>query len=193
MIMTVDPGQQLTLPRLPAPAIFLVIEGSGDTLESGYAPPIILRPGRAYYMPPDVDPPTFKVGGAQKGPLKVRGVCVRGVMMRKKKKNLFNNNNHKNRSARRRRCWQKRVLLLPAAGPTRTPCLLLSRARSSASVHPRTYSLTYSLSHALPLRVLAWPGVHLGCGRALCQVAIAHENLRRRTLPGQDKVADPYA
>jgi len=71
MIMTVDPGEQLTMPRLNVPAVFLVIEGSGDPIESGYAPPIILRPGRAYFAPSGADPLTFTVGAAQKGPLKV--------------------------------------------------------------------------------------------------------------------------
>jgi len=74
MIMTVDPGQQLTMPLLNVPAVFLVIEGSGDPIESGYAPPIILRPGRAYFMPSGADPLTFTVGAAQKGPLKVHTV-----------------------------------------------------------------------------------------------------------------------
>jgi hypothetical protein len=133
MIMTVDPGQQLTLPRLQVPAIFLVIEGSGDTLESGYAPPIILRPGRAYYMPPGVDPLTFKVGGAQKGPLKVSRANDEKI------KKITHNNKKEQRSARAGVGAGKKVLRV---------LLLGLRIRLAFCFRACALFLCFSLAHA---------------------------------------------
>ena len=48
-----------------------MIEGSGDTVDQGYSPPIIMRPGRCYYMPPNGEPLTLTVGSTQRGPLKI--------------------------------------------------------------------------------------------------------------------------
>ena len=71
MVARVAPGEEMTLPRLQVPAIFIVIEGAGTTLESGYQSPIILRPGRTYYMPPGCEALTLKVPAAQRGSLKL--------------------------------------------------------------------------------------------------------------------------
>mmetsp|Transcript_89502 Transcript_89502/g.178900 ORF Transcript_89502/g.178900 Transcript_89502/m.178900 type:complete len:461 (+) Transcript_89502:66-1448(+) len=74
LVATCEPGQELTLPSLKVPSIFIVIEGSGATLELGgvdaYSP-IILRPGRCYFRPAHGDSVTLTVNIAQKGPLKL--------------------------------------------------------------------------------------------------------------------------
>jgi hypothetical protein len=56
------------------PSIFIVIEGTGATMELGGVDaynPIILRPGRCYFRPANGDSVTLTVNSAQKGPLKV--------------------------------------------------------------------------------------------------------------------------
>ena len=70
-VASCNPGEELTIPNLKVPSIFIVIEGAGNTLESGWAPPIILRPGRSYYVPVGAEPLTLRVGEAAKGPLRI--------------------------------------------------------------------------------------------------------------------------
>jgi len=71
------PGEELTLPSLEVPAIFIVIEGAGTTLEAGSRNgaemynPVVLRPGRTYYTPPKSEPLTVAVSASAGGPLRI--------------------------------------------------------------------------------------------------------------------------
>ena len=78
LMLTCDPGEQLTMPALDVPGIFIVLEGTGQTTdlqsddssdEDEHA--IILRPGRSYFVPAGCPPLTFSVDGNKRGPLKV--------------------------------------------------------------------------------------------------------------------------
>lgn len=70
MVITCNPGEDLTLRKIPVPAIFIVIEGSGNTdNENGQR--LIMRPGRTYYMPANCSPLTLAVNKIKKGPLRI--------------------------------------------------------------------------------------------------------------------------
>lgn len=70
MIITCNPGESITLPRTPVPAVFIVIEGSGSTdNEDGQR--LVMRPGRSYLMPADCSPLTCSVNAAKRGPLRI--------------------------------------------------------------------------------------------------------------------------
>jgi len=70
MILTCLPGEELTMPTLPVPAIFIVIEGSGTTdNEAGQR--LVMRPGRSYYVPQDCPPLKLSVNEGKHGPLKI--------------------------------------------------------------------------------------------------------------------------
>jgi mannose-6-phosphate isomerase len=70
MVITCNPGEDITLPRLPVPAVFIVIEGSGNTdNEDGQR--LVMRPGRSYYMPSDCPPLTIAVNSSKHGPLRI--------------------------------------------------------------------------------------------------------------------------
>jgi len=70
MVITCNPGEDITLPRLPVPAIFIVIEGSGNT-DNDDGQRLVMRPGRSYYMPPDCPPLTLAVNSNKHGPLRI--------------------------------------------------------------------------------------------------------------------------
>lgn len=70
MIITCNPGESITLPRQPVPAVFIVIEGSGSTdNEDGQR--LVMRPGRSYLMPADCPPLTCAVNSLKRGPLRI--------------------------------------------------------------------------------------------------------------------------
>jgi len=70
MIITCNPGEDITLPRLPVPAVFIVIAGSGNTdNEAGQR--LVMRPGRSYYLPSDCPPLTLAVNQNKRGPLRI--------------------------------------------------------------------------------------------------------------------------
>lgn len=70
MIITCGPGEDLTLPQLPVPAVFIVIEGSGNTdNEDGQR--LVMRPGRSYYIPPNCPPLTLAVNPNKRGALRI--------------------------------------------------------------------------------------------------------------------------
>ena len=70
MIITCGPGEDLTLPLLPVPAVFIVIEGSGNTdNEDGQR--LVMRPGRSYYIPPNCPPLTLAVNPNKRGALRI--------------------------------------------------------------------------------------------------------------------------
>mmetsp|Transcript_33842 Transcript_33842/g.58067 ORF Transcript_33842/g.58067 Transcript_33842/m.58067 type:complete len:319 (-) Transcript_33842:224-1180(-) len=82
MIITVQPGERLTLPDLDVPAIFCTIEGAGfasTSLQDGssanggddtsqYSK---LTQGRSFYLPPSAPPLRLMVGLSQRGPMKI--------------------------------------------------------------------------------------------------------------------------
>ena len=70
MVLTCNPGEQLEMPELTVPAIFIVIEGSGST-DNAEGQRLVMRPGRAYYMPPGCCPLTFSVNESKQGPLRI--------------------------------------------------------------------------------------------------------------------------
>jgi len=70
MVITCNPGETLTMPRLAVPAIFIVIEGSGST-DSEEGQRLVMRPGRTYYIPADASPLTLAVNKIKRGPLRI--------------------------------------------------------------------------------------------------------------------------
>jgi mannose-6-phosphate isomerase len=70
MILTCHPGEELTMPSLPVPAIFIVIEGSGST-DNEEGQRLVMRPGRSYYVPEDCPPLKLSVNDNKHGPLKI--------------------------------------------------------------------------------------------------------------------------
>mmetsp|Transcript_73753 Transcript_73753/g.210322 ORF Transcript_73753/g.210322 Transcript_73753/m.210322 type:complete len:538 (+) Transcript_73753:91-1704(+) len=80
MIITVQPGERLTLPDLEVPAIFTTIEGAGFATTSNqeqssngedtsqYSK---LNQGRSFYLPPSAPPLRLMVGLSQRGPMKI--------------------------------------------------------------------------------------------------------------------------
>lgn len=70
MVITCNPGEDLTLPRLPVPAIFIVIEGSGNT-DNDDGQRLVMRPGRSYFMPSNCPPLTIAVNSSKRGPLRI--------------------------------------------------------------------------------------------------------------------------
>merc|ERR1719491_2248376 len=70
MLITCSPGEDITLPRLPVPAIFIVIEGSGST-DNQDGQRLVMRPGRSYLMPADCPPLTCAVNANKRGPLRL--------------------------------------------------------------------------------------------------------------------------
>lgn len=70
MLITVDPGDTLTLPVLEVSAVFVVIEGSGAT-DNTEGQRLVMRPGRSYYVPPKCDPMNLSVNETKQGPLKI--------------------------------------------------------------------------------------------------------------------------
>lgn len=70
MLATCNPGEELTLPSLKVPAIFIVIEGSGTT-DNEEGQRLIMRPGRTYYIPPNSSPLFLSVNNSKHGPLKI--------------------------------------------------------------------------------------------------------------------------
>lgn len=72
VIGTCDPGEELSLPVLKIPSIFLVIEGTGTSIGGGMAGSLVLRPGRCFMVPARVSTPlTLCVAKEQKGPLRI--------------------------------------------------------------------------------------------------------------------------
>mmetsp|Transcript_22482 Transcript_22482/g.47342 ORF Transcript_22482/g.47342 Transcript_22482/m.47342 type:complete len:533 (-) Transcript_22482:429-2027(-) len=70
MVITCNPGEDITLPLLPVPSVFIVIEGSGNTdNEDGQR--LVMRPGRSYYIPAKCPPLTLAVNEKKRGPLKI--------------------------------------------------------------------------------------------------------------------------
>jgi mannose-6-phosphate isomerase len=66
LIVTVDPGDTLTLPHITVPAIFVIVEGAG--LLNGE---IQCQPGRCYYHPAAAPALQFAVKKEQRGCLKI--------------------------------------------------------------------------------------------------------------------------
>jgi len=72
VVATCAPGEELTLPRLKIPSIFLVIEGTGTSSGGGVGQSLVLRPGRCFVVPAGVAAPlTLVVAKEQKGPLRI--------------------------------------------------------------------------------------------------------------------------
>lgn len=70
MIITCNPGEDITIPQLPVPSVFIVIEGSGNTdNEDGQR--LVMRPGRCYLLPHDCPPLTLAVNSNKRGPLRI--------------------------------------------------------------------------------------------------------------------------
>lgn len=70
MVITCNPGEDIALPRLPVPAVFIVIEGSGSTdNEDGQR--LVMRPGRSYLMPAGCPLFTCSVNANKRGPLRI--------------------------------------------------------------------------------------------------------------------------
>jgi len=70
MIITCNPGEELTLPILPVPAVFIVIEGSGNTdNENGQR--LVMRPGRSYLVPARCPAFEIAVNERKRGPLRI--------------------------------------------------------------------------------------------------------------------------
>ena len=70
MLITCNPGEEITLPHLPVPSVFIVIEGSGNTDNDG-GQRLVMRPGRSYLMPSDCPPLTLAVNSNKRGPLRI--------------------------------------------------------------------------------------------------------------------------
>merc|ERR1719232_1419505 len=70
MIITCYPGEEVTMPKLSSPAVFIVIEGSGST-DNEEGQRLIMRPGRTYYVPIGSSPLTLSVNETKHGPLKI--------------------------------------------------------------------------------------------------------------------------
>lgn len=70
MIITCNPGEDITLPALSVPAIFVVLEGSGNT-DNEEGQRLVMRPGRSYYMPEHCPQLTLAVNDTKRGPLKI--------------------------------------------------------------------------------------------------------------------------
>lgn len=70
MIMTCNPGETLTMPQLSVAAIFIVIEGSGNT-DNDDGQRLVMRPGRTYYVPAGCPPLTLAVNDSKRGPLRI--------------------------------------------------------------------------------------------------------------------------
>ena len=70
MIITCSPGEELLLPKLPVPAVFIVIEGSGNT-DNDDGQRLVMRPGRSYYLPAECPPLTLAVNQKKRGPLRI--------------------------------------------------------------------------------------------------------------------------
>ena len=70
MIITCNPGEDITIPQLPVPSVFIVIEGSGNT-DNDDGQRLVMRPGRCYLMPHDCPPLTLAVNPNKRGPLKI--------------------------------------------------------------------------------------------------------------------------
>lgn len=70
MLLTCNPGEQLKMPQLSKPAIFIIIEGCGST-DNELGQRLVMRPGRTYYMPPYCAPLHLTVHKDKHGPLKI--------------------------------------------------------------------------------------------------------------------------
>merc|ERR1719232_671583 len=70
MVITCNPGERLTMPLLTVPAVFIVIEGSGNT-DSDEGQRLVMRPGRTYYVPANAPPLTIAVNKIKRGPLRI--------------------------------------------------------------------------------------------------------------------------
>jgi len=70
MVITCNPGEDITLPQLPVPSIFIVIEGSGNT-DNDDGQRLVMRPGRSYLLPQDCPPLTLAVNSSKRGPLRI--------------------------------------------------------------------------------------------------------------------------
>lgn len=70
MVITCNPGENLTMPQLKVPAVFIVIEGSGNT-DSEEGQRLVMRPGRSYYIPANAPPLTIAVNKIKRGPLRI--------------------------------------------------------------------------------------------------------------------------
>uniref|UniRef100_A0A7S2HDI8 mannose-6-phosphate isomerase n=1 Tax=Helicotheca tamesis TaxID=374047 RepID=A0A7S2HDI8_9STRA len=70
MVLTCNPGEDLKMPVLPVPAVFVVIEGNGST-DNPHGQRLVMRPGRSYYVPPNCPPLTLSVHESKRGPLKI--------------------------------------------------------------------------------------------------------------------------
>lgn len=70
MLITCGPGEQLRMPRLSKPAVFIVIEGCGST-DNELGQRLVMRPGRTYYLPPDSPPLHLAVHESKHGPLRI--------------------------------------------------------------------------------------------------------------------------
>lgn len=69
-VITCNPGEDITIPQLPVPSVFIVIEGSGNT-DNDEGQRLVMRPGRCYLMPHDCPPLTLAVNPNKRGPLKI--------------------------------------------------------------------------------------------------------------------------
>lgn len=65
MMLTCNPGEDMTFENPGVPAVLIILEGSGK-LDGK-----LVRPGRAYYYPADADAMVFSVADSRRGPLKV--------------------------------------------------------------------------------------------------------------------------
>lgn len=70
MIITCSPGEDITLPQLPVTAVFIVIEGSGNT-DNDDGQRLVMRPGRSYLLPADCPALTLAVNASKRGPLRI--------------------------------------------------------------------------------------------------------------------------
>jgi mannose-6-phosphate isomerase len=65
LIVTVDPGESIVLPRIHVPAVFVIVEGTGMLNDQ-----VVCQPGRCYYQPANAIL-SFCVLSKQRGCLKV--------------------------------------------------------------------------------------------------------------------------
>lgn len=70
MVITCNPGEDITIPQLPVPSVFIVIEGSGNT-DNDDGQRLVMRPGRCYLLPHDCPPLTLAVNPNKRGPLRI--------------------------------------------------------------------------------------------------------------------------
>ncbi|KAL7547825.1 hypothetical protein ACHAWF_011099 [Thalassiosira exigua] len=70
MVITCNPGEDISLPVLPVVSVFIVIEGSGST-DNDSGQRLVMRPGRSYLLPAKCPSLTLAVNENKRGPLRI--------------------------------------------------------------------------------------------------------------------------